>query len=248
MENEELGHYDIPNSISMDKLFDEFNMEVGTSPSAEDILLGDDDQDLDDMLSTFAELVTSLIAKSPKIGYAVLLLHSKVKGEEFYKRIRLTRGPANRIRKQAEIILEEQKALEIWALGPRLHTAAFFFYPEIRCGVSHRWVQRISERFHPGCCRSGIPFSPPPHKWPGLRWGWYSCGVSHRGVQRVGIAYLINDFGEGFVRRFKSLIGYSPHKNVSKSKPVSVPLYCINLGTLSSRMLPVWNPIFPTAS
>ena len=106
VENEELGHYDIPNSISMDKLFDEFNMEVGTSPSAEDILLGDDDQDLDDTLSTFAELVTSLIAKSPKIGYAVLLLHSKVKGEEFYKRIRLTRSPANRIRKQAEIILE----------------------------------------------------------------------------------------------------------------------------------------------
>ena len=58
------------------------------------------------MLSTFAELVTSLIEKSPKIGYAVVLLHSKVKGEEFYKRIRLTRGPANRIRKQAEIILE----------------------------------------------------------------------------------------------------------------------------------------------
>ena len=106
VENEELGHYDIPNSISMDKLFDEFNMEVGTSPSAEDVLLGDDDQDLDDTLSTFAELVTSLIAKSPKIGYAILLLHSRIKGEEFYKRMRLTHDPANRIRQQAESILK----------------------------------------------------------------------------------------------------------------------------------------------
>lgn len=106
IENEELGHYDIPNSVSADKLFDEFNLEVGTSPSAEDVLLGDDDPDLNDALSTFADLVKSLISKSPKIGYAVLLLHSKIKGEEFYKRMRLTRDPANRLRLLAETILE----------------------------------------------------------------------------------------------------------------------------------------------
>jgi len=105
-ENEDLGHYDIPNSVSADKLLDEFNMEVGVSPSAEDVMLSDDGRDLDDTLSTFADLVTSLISKSPKIGYAVLLLHSKIKGEEFYKRMRLTRDPANRIRQQAEVILE----------------------------------------------------------------------------------------------------------------------------------------------
>lgn len=102
--NEELGHYSVPNSVSMDELSDEFNMEIGTSPSAEDDALGDDEPDLDCTLSTFADLVKSLISKSPKIGYAVLLFHSKIKGDEFYKRMRLTRTPANRVRQQAEFI------------------------------------------------------------------------------------------------------------------------------------------------
>ncbi len=104
VENEELGHYDIPNSVSMDKLSDEFDMEIGASPSAEDEALGDDEPDLDSSVSIFADLIKSLISKSPKIGYAVLLFHSKIKGEEFYKRMRLARTPANRIRQQAELI------------------------------------------------------------------------------------------------------------------------------------------------
>lgn len=83
----------------------------------------------------------------------------------------------------------------------RLHTAAFFFYPEIRCGVSHRWVQR------------------------------------------VGIAYLINDFGEGFVRRFKSLIGYTPHKNVSKSKPAPGQKVCPGAGYLLEFLCFLYNVI-----
>lgn len=107
VENEELGHYAIPNSVSADMLLDEFEMEIGTSPSAEDILLGDSDADLNETLITFADLVETLIAKSPKIGYAVLLLHSEIRGKEFYKRMRLTRDPANRIRQQAEAILKD---------------------------------------------------------------------------------------------------------------------------------------------
>lgn len=106
VENEELGHYAIPNSISADMLLDEFEMEVGSVPSAEDILLGDGDADLNEALITFVDLVETLIAKSPKVGYAVLLLHSEVRGKEFYKRMRLTRDPANRIRQQAENILK----------------------------------------------------------------------------------------------------------------------------------------------
>lgn len=103
--NEELGHYRVPNSVSADELSDEFNMELGASPSAEDDLLGDDDPDLDDTLSSFADLMKSLISKSPKIGYAVLLLNSEIKGEKFYKRMHLSHEPANRIRQQAENIL-----------------------------------------------------------------------------------------------------------------------------------------------
>ena len=105
--NEELGHYSVPNSVPLDELLDEFNMEIGTSPSAEDDALGDDEPDLDCTLSTFADLVETLIAKSPKIGYAVLLLHSEIRGKEFYKRMRLTRDPANRVRQQAEAILKD---------------------------------------------------------------------------------------------------------------------------------------------
>ena len=102
--NEELGHYSIPNSVSLDELSDEFNLEIGTSPSAEDEVIGNDEPDLDCTLSTFADLVKSLISKSPKIGYAVLLFYSKIKGEEFYQRMRLSRTPANRVRQQAELI------------------------------------------------------------------------------------------------------------------------------------------------
>ena len=102
--NEELGHYRVPNSVSLDAQSDEFNMELGTSPSAEDDALGDDEPDLDSALSVFADLMKSLISKSPKIGYAVLLFHLKIKGKEFYKRMRLTRAPANRVRQQAELI------------------------------------------------------------------------------------------------------------------------------------------------
>ncbi len=102
--NEELGHYSVPNSVSLDELSDEFDMEIGTSPSAEDEALGDDEPDLDSSVSIFADLIKSLISKSPKIGYAVLLFHSKIKGEEFYKRMRLARTPANRVRQQAELI------------------------------------------------------------------------------------------------------------------------------------------------
>lgn len=107
VENEELGHYAIPNSVSADMLLDEFEMVIGTSPSAEDILLGDSDADLNETIITFADLVETLIEKSPKIGYAVLLLHSEIRGKEFYKRMRLTRDPANRIRQQAEAILKD---------------------------------------------------------------------------------------------------------------------------------------------
>lgn len=104
--NEELGHYRVPNSVSLDAQSDEFNMELGTSPSAEDDALGDDEPDLDSALSVFADLVKSLIMKSPKIGYAVLLLNSEIKGEEFYKRMHLSHEPANRIRQKAKTILD----------------------------------------------------------------------------------------------------------------------------------------------
>ena len=105
VQNEALGHYSISNSVSMDMLEDEYGMALASAPSAEDLLM--EQEDTNETVATFVELVSSVIEKSPKIGYAVLLLHTGVKGEEFYGKMRLTHGPANRVRQEAESILKD---------------------------------------------------------------------------------------------------------------------------------------------
>ena len=91
--------------LSMDMLEDEYGMALASAPSAEDLLM--EQEDTNETVATFVELVSSVIEKSPKIGYAVLLLHTGVKGEEFYGKMRLTHGPANRVRQEAESILKD---------------------------------------------------------------------------------------------------------------------------------------------
>lgn len=103
VQNEVLGHYDVPNSVSMDGLKDDYELEIGRTPSAEDVVMAD--EDMKEALNTFVELVHTLIEKSAKIGYAVLLMHTGVKGEEFYGKMRLSRNPANLVQQQAESIL-----------------------------------------------------------------------------------------------------------------------------------------------
>ena len=104
VQNEELGH-DVPNSVSMNAMEDEYGMAMGTSRSVEEEYM--ERAELDEALNTFVELVESLIDKSPKIGYAVLLLHTGIKGEEFYSKMRLSMNPANRVRQEAERILSD---------------------------------------------------------------------------------------------------------------------------------------------
>ncbi|MFD1403717.1 hypothetical protein [Robinsoniella peoriensis] len=103
VQNEQLGHYDIPNAVSMDGLMDEYELELGSTPSVEDTFMAD--EDMKETLNTFVELVHTLIEKSAKIGYAVLLMHTGVKGEEFYGKMKLSRNPANLVQQQAESIL-----------------------------------------------------------------------------------------------------------------------------------------------
>lgn len=103
IQNEALGHYDIPNSVSMDAMRDEFELELDKALSAEAVAL--EKEDLDETLNTFVELVQVLIEKSAKIGYAVLLMHTGIKGEEFYGRMKLSHNPANLVQRQAEGIL-----------------------------------------------------------------------------------------------------------------------------------------------
>lgn len=103
VQNEALGHYDVPNSVSMDGLMDEYELELGRTPSVEDTVI--EEEYMKETLNTFVELMQMLIKKSAKIGYAVLLMHTGVKGEEFYGKMKLSRNPANLVQKQAETIL-----------------------------------------------------------------------------------------------------------------------------------------------
>jgi hypothetical protein len=105
VQNEELGHYSVPNSVSMNAMEDEYGLAMGTSRSVEDEYM--ERVEIDEALNTFVELVKSLIDKSPKIGYAVLLLHTRIKGQEFYSKMRLSMNPANRVRQEAERILND---------------------------------------------------------------------------------------------------------------------------------------------
>lgn len=105
IQNETLGHYNVPNSVSMDAVRDEYELEIGETESAEDIFMAE--QDRDETLNTFIELMNILIQKSAKIGYAVLLMHTEVKGEEFYRKMKLSHNPANLVQQQAEAILHD---------------------------------------------------------------------------------------------------------------------------------------------
>lgn len=102
VENEALGHYNQKDTISADNLRDGYELELGKEPSAEDAVM--EKENLAETIDTFADLVRMLIDKSPKYGYAVLLLHTGVKGNEFYSGMRLSRSAANDVRKKAEEI------------------------------------------------------------------------------------------------------------------------------------------------
>lgn len=105
VENEDLGRYFKKGSVSMDALRDEYELELGITRSTEDEVM--EQMELDETAHTFVDLIRGLIEKSPKLGYAVLLLNTDIRGEEFHSKMLLTHQPANRIRQQAEGILEE---------------------------------------------------------------------------------------------------------------------------------------------
>ncbi len=105
IQNEELGHYAVPNSVSMNKVEDDYELNLASTPSAEDLLM--EQEETKEILHTFVELITSVIEKAPKIGYAILLVQSNVKGAEFYAKMRLTGTPGNRVRQEADSILKD---------------------------------------------------------------------------------------------------------------------------------------------
>jgi len=99
--NEELGHYDTPNSVSMDAVGDKYGMAFGEAPSAEE------EYHMKESVKNRFDRLREIIKKKPKIGYACLLTMNDIKGAEFYKKMKLERTAADRYRGIAKKALED---------------------------------------------------------------------------------------------------------------------------------------------
>ena len=103
VQNETLGHYDIPGGVSMDEMMDEYELALAAEPSAEEQMITADG--FRDNMDMFVTLMNKLIEKSPKIGYAVLLIFSGSKGQDFADKLHLKHDGANKVRREASELL-----------------------------------------------------------------------------------------------------------------------------------------------
>ncbi len=97
--NEALWHYTKKNSVSLDKLRDDNELELLTTPSYESTAYGLD------AMGMLREYITPLIAKSPKLALAFLLRFLGIKGKEFEEAMHLGHDAANTVRKEVDAIL-----------------------------------------------------------------------------------------------------------------------------------------------
>lgn len=102
-QNEILGHYDVPNSVSMDAVGDEYGFEFGKTPSAAEMY--EEQDEWNENIRIFREKVSLLIEKAPKIGYAVLLIFNGSKGTDFSDKLK--HDGANKVRQVANQLLIE---------------------------------------------------------------------------------------------------------------------------------------------
>ncbi len=86
--------------ISLDEAKDEYDLDLGSSPSTEDECLPPDAYYL------LQDLIKPLLGKSPKHALAFLLKATGVDGKEFADKMKLGHDAANTVRKEAERILE----------------------------------------------------------------------------------------------------------------------------------------------
>lgn len=98
--NEALGHYTVPNSVSMDSLQDDYELNLATTPSPDEINAKNEQQQ--EILDKLVALLMALIEKSPKHGLATLLRMFEVKGKEFQEELNLGHDSANTVRKQVD--------------------------------------------------------------------------------------------------------------------------------------------------
>ncbi|WP_147355208.1 hypothetical protein [Clostridium sp. OM02-18AC] len=102
--NEQLGHYAVPSSVSIDQLADDYDFDLATVPSPEDMMI--EQENKAETATLFANLVHHLIDRSPKHGLAALLLLNDVKGAEFHEKMHLGHDAANTVRKQSADLLK----------------------------------------------------------------------------------------------------------------------------------------------
>lgn len=100
VENEALGHYTVPNSVSMDTLQDDYDLDISATPSIDEDMAKK--EQMNEYLNLSVNLMKKLIEKSPKLGLATLLLIDNVKGKKFQEELKLGHDAANTIRKKAE--------------------------------------------------------------------------------------------------------------------------------------------------
>lgn len=102
--NEQLGHYAVPNSVSIDQLADDYDLDPATVLSPEDMMI--EQENKAETAAMFSDLVHHLIDRSPKHGLAALLLLNDVKGAEFHEKMHLGHDAANTVRKQSADLLK----------------------------------------------------------------------------------------------------------------------------------------------
>lgn len=102
--NEQLGHYAVPNSVSLNQLADDYDLDLASVPSPEDMMI--EQENKAETAALFSDLVHHLIERSPKHGLAALLLLKDVKGAEFYEKMHLGHDAANTVRKQSADLLK----------------------------------------------------------------------------------------------------------------------------------------------
>ncbi len=98
--NETMNKYWGKDCISLDEAKDEYDLDLGSSPSAEDECLPPDAYYL------LQDLIKPLLRKSPKHALAFLLKATGVDDKEFANKMKLGHDAANTVRKEAERILE----------------------------------------------------------------------------------------------------------------------------------------------
>lgn len=112
VQNEQLGHYDIPNSTSMDAVENDYDLSLASAPSAEEQVIGK--EVADEAAAGFKERMKRIIKQSPKHGFAMLLVCQQVNGTEFAERIRLKRNQANEVLREAkELLYKILKHIEV---------------------------------------------------------------------------------------------------------------------------------------